>query len=310
MTSPSQPSGPRRWLAIAALAFAVPLAASAQEAYTRGSPTLFAGPSPDYPAVARLAPGQSLSVVGCTDGYGWCDVVLPDGLRGWVAANRLEYDYAGDTLPLATYGAAIGVPIVGFTLGNYWSNYYRDRPWYREPRWWGNRPPPPPVPGWRPPPPPTLGWAPRPPGPGWNAPPPRPGWSGPPPRQEWNAPPPRPEWNGPPPRPEWNGGPPRPGWGGQPQRPEWNGRPPPAPMQPPPVAMPRPQPQFPMQPPPQQQPRPPMAAPQPQQQPRPPMAAPQPPVPVQAAPQPRFPMGAMPRPHVVMPPDGGNPDRP
>lgn len=290
MTPMPQPSGARRWIAVAALALAVPLAASAQEAYTRGSPTLFAGPSPDYPAVARLAPGQSLSVVGCTDGYGWCDVVLPDGLRGWVAANRLEYDYAGDTLPLASYGAAIGVPIVGFTLGNYWSNYYRDRPWYREPRWWGNRPPPPPMPGWRPPPPPAIGWAPRPPAPGWNGPPPpRPGWSGPPPRPEWNGPPPQP-------RPDWNNAPGRPGWGGPPpQRPEWNGRPPPAAVQPPPVAMPRPQPQpqFPVQPQ------------------RPPGAGPQPPMPVQVAPQPRFPMGNMPP-----PPGGGatfngnNPDRP
>lgn len=284
----SQPSGPRRWLAIAALVLAVPLAASAQEAYTRGSPTLFAGPSADYPAVARLAPGQSLSVVGCTEGYGWCDVVLPDGLRGWVAANRLEYDYAGDTLPMATYGAAIGVPIVGFTLGNYWSNYYRDRPWYREPRWWGNRPPPPPMPGWRPPPPPPIGWAPRPPAPGWNGPPPpRPGWSGPPPRPEWNGPPPHA-------RPDWNNAPGRPGWSGPPpQRPDWNGRPPPATVQPPPAAMPRPQPQFPVQ---------------PQRRPG---AGPQPPMPVQAAPQPRFPMGNMPP-----PPGGGatyngnNPDRP
>lgn len=285
-------SFPARWLGVAAVALALPLAAAAQEAYTRGSPTLFAGPSPDYPAVARLAPGQPLNVVGCTDGYGWCDVVLPDGLRGWVAANRLEYDYAGDTVPLASYGAAIGVPIIGFTLGNYWSNYYRDRPWYREPRWWGNRPPPPPVPGWRPPPPPALGWAPRPPGPGWNAPPPRPGWSGPPPRPEWNGPPPHA-------RPEWNGPPPRPGWNAPPPRPEWNGRPPAATVQPPPVAMPRPQPQpqFPMQGP--QHPR--MAAPQPQ---------PQPPQPVQVAPQPRFPMGPMPRPRGGAPFDGSNADRP
>lgn len=280
-----------RWLGAGLLALALPLAAAAQEAYTRGSPTLFAGPSPEYPAVARLAPGQPLNVVGCTDGYGWCDVVLPDGLRGWVAANRLEYDYAGDTVPLASYGAAIGVPIIGFTLGNYWNNYYRDRPWYREPRWWGNRPPPPPVPGWRPPPPPTLGWAPRPPGPGWNAPPPpRPGWSGPPPRPEWNGPPPHA-------RPEWNGPPPRQGWNAPPPRPEWNGRPPAAPMQPPPVAMPRPQaqPQFPMQGPQ----HPPMAAPQPQ-----------PPMPVQAAPQPRFPMGPMPRSRGGAPFDGSNADRP
>ena len=47
-------------------------------------------------------------------------------------------------------------------IGNYWGRYYRDRPWYREPRWWGGRPPPPPVAGWRPPPPPRPDWRPHP----------------------------------------------------------------------------------------------------------------------------------------------------
>ncbi|WP_213954566.1 SH3 domain-containing protein [Variovorax sp. dw_954] len=162
-----------RWIGIGALALMLPLVASAQEAYTRGSVNLRAGPSNDYPLITRLAPGQAVSVVGCTGGYGWCDVVLPDGLRGWAAATRLAYPYGGATVPLASYGAIIGVPIVTFSIGNYWGNYYRDRPWYGEPRWWGGRPPPPPVPGWRPPPPPHAGWQPRPPGPGY-VPPPRP----------------------------------------------------------------------------------------------------------------------------------------
>ncbi|MEJ8857005.1 SH3 domain-containing protein [Variovorax robiniae] len=162
-----------RWLCIGALALALPIAASAQQAFTRGSVNLRAGPSNQYPSIARLAPGQPVQVMGCTGGYGWCDVVLPDGLRGWAAATRLDYPYGGGYVPLSGYGASIGVPIVAFSIGNYWGNYYRDRPWYNEPRWWGGRPPPPPVPGWRPPPPPHAGWQPRPPGPGY-VPPPRP----------------------------------------------------------------------------------------------------------------------------------------
>ncbi|WP_225781908.1 SH3 domain-containing protein [Xenophilus sp. Marseille-Q4582] len=138
------------WLLAAALVF-WPLAAQAEPAFTRSAVNLRAGPSTDYPTVVRLRPGQSLDVVGCTPGYGWCDVVLPDGLRGWVAASLLDYPWGGSPVPLAQYGAAIGVPIVAFSLGSYWSDHYRDRPWYREPRWWGHRPPPPPVAGWRPP---------------------------------------------------------------------------------------------------------------------------------------------------------------
>jgi uncharacterized protein YraI len=156
-----------RWIGIGALALALPIVASAQQAFARGTVYLRAGPAYNYPSVARLAPGKSLTVIGCTGGYGWCDVVLPGGLRGWAAATRLDYPYGGGSVPLASYAATIGVPIITFNLDSYWGSYYRDRPWYNQPRWWVGRPPPPPVPGWRPPPPPHAGWEPRPPGPGF-----------------------------------------------------------------------------------------------------------------------------------------------
>lgn len=219
-----------RWIGVGALAVVLPLAAQAQQAFTRGAVNLRAGPSGDYPLVAQLAPGQPLEVVGCTNGYGWCDVLLPDGGRGWVWSRNLDYAYQEQRVPLATYGAVIGVPIVGFAIGSYWANYYRDRPWYGDRRWWGNRPPPP-VAGWRPPPPVRPGWQPhpwqpgpgfRPPGPGFR-PPPAPGFR-PPPAPGFRPPtdpgfrPPRPQPGfrpGPPPdRPHPGGGGGRPHGGG------------------------------------------------------------------------------------------------
>jgi len=165
----------RRWVGIGVFALVLPLAAAAQQAFTRGTVNLRAGPSGDYPLVARLAPGQPVDVIGCTTGYGWCDVVLPDGGRGWVWARSLDYAYQERRVPLATYGAVIGVPIVTFVIGSYWANYYRDRPWYGDRRWWGSRPPPPAM-GWSPPPPVRPAWQPRPwPGPGFH-PPPAPGY--------------------------------------------------------------------------------------------------------------------------------------
>lgn len=161
-----------RWIGIGAIALALPLTAAAQQAFSRGPLNLRAGPAGNYPLVATLAPGQPLNVIGCTNGYGWCDVVLPDGLRGWVYASSLDYAYEDRRVPLASYGAAIGVPIVGFVIGNYWSNYYRDRPWYGDRRWWGNRPPPPRA-GWQPGPAARPDWRPNPwQGPGFG---PRPG---------------------------------------------------------------------------------------------------------------------------------------
>lgn len=174
----------RRWIGLGTLALVLPVAASAQQAFTRGAVNLRAGPSNDYPLVATIAPGQPLQVMGCTSGYGWCDVALPDGMRGWAYAGSLDYAYEEQRVPLVSYGAAIGVPIIAFSLGSYWSNYYRDRSWYGQPRWWGGVPPPPPGPGWRPPPP-VVGWHPNPyPGPGYRPPgyrPPPPGYRPPPP---------------------------------------------------------------------------------------------------------------------------------
>lgn len=250
LSLPLSPGLRGAWLA-AALALALPLAAHADPAFTRGTVNLRAGPSTDYPTVVRLRPGQSLEVVGCTNGYGWCDVVLPDGLRGWVSARLLDYPWGGSPVPLAQYGAMIGVPIIAFSLGRYWNDHYRDRPFYREPRWWGQRPPPPPVAGWRPPPPPPVAWQPRPPRPDWRPPvPPQrpPGWQGRPdrPPPDWNPRPDRPpgwerpdrphrpdrppNWQRPPDRPRppnWNDAPrpPRPE-GSRPGQPGREGRPP------------------------------------------------------------------------------------
>lgn len=161
------------YAAVAAL-MVLPGAASAQQtqAVINGSANLRAGPAKDYPLVAQLAPGTPVAVMGCVAGYSWCDVALPN-LRGWVYAGRLNYAYQGGYVPVLNYGVTIGLPIVTFSIGSYWGNYYRGRPWFANQGRWAHHPPPPvprpgfrpgPGPGARPPGPPGPG--PRPPGPG------------------------------------------------------------------------------------------------------------------------------------------------
>ncbi|WP_261340456.1 SH3 domain-containing protein [Collimonas arenae] len=81
---------------------------------------------------------MSVTVAGCINGYTWCDVYLPDGNRGWVYAQNLNYPYQGSQVPLMSYGSAIGLPIVAFTIGAYWGQYYRGRPWYRNQAHWSH----------------------------------------------------------------------------------------------------------------------------------------------------------------------------
>ena len=127
-------------LAIAA-ALAWPAGASAQQqAFASHQVHMRAGPGQDYPVVAVLQPGAGVVVQGCLPGYTWCDVDAGGALRGWVYAPYLNHPQPGGYVALPNAAMSIGVPILAFTLGAYWSNYYRDRPWYNSPQW-NARPP-------------------------------------------------------------------------------------------------------------------------------------------------------------------------
>jgi len=131
----------RSSLLLAAFLCAIPAAALAQEAYTNRTANVRAGPDRTYPVVGQLPPGAGLQVMGCIDDYSWCDVVFGDN-RGWVYAGSLSYPYQSGRVPILGYGAVIGLPIITFSLGNYWDSYYRGRPWYRNRSYWVSRPPP------------------------------------------------------------------------------------------------------------------------------------------------------------------------
>jgi uncharacterized protein YraI len=137
-------------------------ASAQQAAFTSAPVDVFAGPAPDYPVVSQLPQGLQVTIYGCVAGYTWCDVAVPN-LRGWVDASALSYPYQGSNVPIPTYGATIGLPIVAFSLGAYWGNYYHGQPWYRDQGRWINHEAPRPGPGYGHPPPQPYGG--HPPGP-------------------------------------------------------------------------------------------------------------------------------------------------
>ncbi|MBB5425149.1 uncharacterized protein YraI [Paraburkholderia sp. JPY158] len=128
------------------------VAAAQSQAYTNSGTNVRAGPASDYPIVAQLPGGVAVTVMGCLSNYQWCDVATPN-LRGWVYASRLSSPYQGYNMPL-NYGAALGLPILAFSINDYWGNYYRGQPWYgQRSRWARHAPPAPPRPGAGHPPP-------------------------------------------------------------------------------------------------------------------------------------------------------------
>jgi len=121
-------------------------ASAQQTAFTNAPVDVFAGPAPDYPVVSQLPQGLQVTVYGCVAGYSWCDIAVPN-LRGWIDASTLSYPYQGANVPILTYGAAIGLPVVTFSVDAYWGSYYRGQPWYHDQARWINHAPPRPGPG-------------------------------------------------------------------------------------------------------------------------------------------------------------------
>jgi uncharacterized protein YraI len=111
---------------------AVPsLASAAQTAFAAGGINMRAGPSGDYPVVARVVRGSSVNVFGCIRGYSWCDAGV-QGVRGWVPASKLEFVYGGRRVLVGPqYYSYFAAPVVSFDFG-YWDRYYAGRPFYGE----------------------------------------------------------------------------------------------------------------------------------------------------------------------------------
>ena len=128
----------RSAMAALCLLLAVPAAQAdaGRPGYARSAVNLRAGPGTLYPILGSMQGGQPVTIYGCTEGYGWCDLDW-NGQRGWAAGNYLDMPYLGHNTPLATNAAVIGIPFVVFVTESYWlTNYphqtfYMDRERYR-----------------------------------------------------------------------------------------------------------------------------------------------------------------------------------
>lgn len=102
--------------------------------YAAAEINMRAGPSTRYPSIGILPEGMPLNVLGCTNGYRWCDVEA-FGRRGWVSGAYIEIEHASQRLRVPAYVHAVHepvVPTVSFSIGTYWSDHYADRDFYDE----------------------------------------------------------------------------------------------------------------------------------------------------------------------------------
>ncbi len=122
----------KRLMAAGALGFALaclPVLAQAASVFVTRGVNLRAGPDSGYPVVAALQPGVQVDLVGCVQGWSWCDVSV-NGYRGWVYGEYIQSPYQTQQVPVMSYGGQLGVPVVVFSFTTYWNNYYRGQSWY------------------------------------------------------------------------------------------------------------------------------------------------------------------------------------
>ncbi|MEP7330437.1 MAG: SH3 domain-containing protein [Betaproteobacteria bacterium] len=142
------------WRSLLIIALLLPATAWAQLAFTTSTVNMRAGPDRSFPLVAWLPAGTQVNVIGCINGWSWCDVTVGFN-RGWIFGQYLTMSFQNQPIIVGNAGGWLGVPLIAFSVGPYWDIHYRNRPWWNNRNQWVNRPSPPswgPPPSWRPPP--------------------------------------------------------------------------------------------------------------------------------------------------------------
>ncbi|WP_028748866.1 DUF1236 domain-containing protein [Rhizobium mesoamericanum] len=72
-----------------------------------------AGPGPQYPSIAIATRGSQAMLDGCVQGSRWCRVNV-NGVHGWVYAQYLQVEQAGNRVIVEQHQADLGVPVVTY----------------------------------------------------------------------------------------------------------------------------------------------------------------------------------------------------
>nr|WP_205931901.1 SH3 domain-containing protein [Rhizobium leguminosarum] len=117
-----------------------PAIAEAAEGYSTANVNMRAGPSTRYPAVAVIPAGSSVEIRGCLSDVNWCDVEFYGG-RGWVSGQYVQALYQQRRVYVGPqYYRPLGIPMIRFSVDNYWDRYYRNRDFYRDRDRWSRGP--------------------------------------------------------------------------------------------------------------------------------------------------------------------------
>ncbi|MBY3037679.1 SH3 domain-containing protein [Rhizobium laguerreae] len=127
-------------IAAVGLFMLAPAIAQAAQGYSTANVNMRAGPSTRYPAVAVISAGSSVEIRGCLSDVNWCDVEFYGG-RGWVSGQYVQALYQQRRVYVGPqYYRPLGIPVIRFSVDNYWDRYYRNRDFYRDRDRWSRGP--------------------------------------------------------------------------------------------------------------------------------------------------------------------------
>lgn len=107
----------------------MPGMAAAVPAFSTANVNMRASPGVENPVVATIPGGSPVEIVGCLNGWSWCDTVWA-GNRGWVAGAYLNAPWRGTIVPFVSHAPRLGVPILAYSGEVYWRRHYVGKPWY------------------------------------------------------------------------------------------------------------------------------------------------------------------------------------
>ena len=119
-----------RLLTVCAMAWCAS-GALAQSAVTTSAVNVRAGPERFFPTVTWLLGGTPVQVMGCVEGWRWCDVVAGRD-RGWVYARYLSTSLDGRKVTIREGGPTLGLTPAEFSLLGYWQAHYANRIWFAQ----------------------------------------------------------------------------------------------------------------------------------------------------------------------------------
>ncbi len=123
--------------AVITLALLTTTGAQAANAIVTTTINLRTGPGTGYGSLGSIPNGVGVTVAGCTDGYGWCQVSY-GGLSGWASSRYIAIQSTGGVHTtndnFGSTAAAVGIPLIaGMAIGaavansgpRYYDPYYR-----------------------------------------------------------------------------------------------------------------------------------------------------------------------------------------